>query len=908
MRGIQTDEQLLRGALQGRRDDFGILTQRYYGLVYGIAFSYTGNPSDAEDLSQESFLKAYRSLDTLRDLGRFRAWLTRIARNECHNWQARRKHEKSLADAEQTHDAAVTSDVEKKELFEFLWSEIGGLNEPSREILTVYYFHGRNAREVAQRLDISVSAVEKRLQRARRLLGERLASRLDDALEPHRPNADTAKQTSLAVIAIPVAWDSAKVSALLGTAEAVPALTNVVLWITVVAIVGTLSAMLYGEHMRRRLVTTETSEREIAEPVSATASLDSETGAASVSLRGDSNVSQTNASDQRPDFLVRVCAEGTEKEPIENATVTLFAPAKNDLRAVTDAKGEARYEQAPLGYTALAVEHPHYLTERLRYTRFAHGGVFEVTLKPGKPFRGTVVSAVSGEPISDFVLELTGIDPPQTTPWRDGPVAFHGTQGKFAIWKIEDAERLIVRAPAFIRSDVSLSELNDWQDIAVRLNQAPVVEGRVQDRQGRAISGAQVGFVSAAVESFAELGFRNVALTDDDGNYQVSWEDNPKRILTALHAGFAPHTEYILEDMRQGRRIRRDITLNRIATLHGIVWYDGEPVENAQVSGGPDMEPVRTDTRGQFSMEGLAPGARTIVAVLPSSYGELPEMKRNDRTLYGMLRKGEIVDLQEGAETEITFDFQTPEAMATLTGFLDVTIGEAESSPDQRYNHGRVTVVVHRNDGVYSNTQWTGVDRPYRIEGLPSGRATVTAEVGLPTGVDLLQEVELDIPESGEVRCSFTFAPASVIRGQVRDIPFGHWAGLTFLQGAYTHEDLTHYLPVCGSQSLAASGAYAFGPIEAGTYTVVVLLYSERHMAKPSVGFPWNDNADPAKWTPSPGTHYGSDWSWFDLSLPPSGRSVSIVEAHTDSTPPPTLAVVTVGENQTVELNLNARH
>lgn len=75
-----SDKQVVRQVLAGRRDRFGILVERHQALVHAVAFAHTKSLADAEDVVQDAFLKAYESLPTLRDPGRFRPWVATIAR------------------------------------------------------------------------------------------------------------------------------------------------------------------------------------------------------------------------------------------------------------------------------------------------------------------------------------------------------------------------------------------------------------------------------------------------------------------------------------------------------------------------------------------------------------------------------------------------------------------------------------------------------------------------------------------------------------------------------------------------------------------------------------------------------------------------------------------------------------
>jgi len=79
------DEQLIRLVLGGRTAAFGTLVERYWKMAVAIALTRLADPAEAEDVAQESFLKAYCQLHTLRDPSRFGGWLSRIAIQQCAN-------------------------------------------------------------------------------------------------------------------------------------------------------------------------------------------------------------------------------------------------------------------------------------------------------------------------------------------------------------------------------------------------------------------------------------------------------------------------------------------------------------------------------------------------------------------------------------------------------------------------------------------------------------------------------------------------------------------------------------------------------------------------------------------------------------------------------------------------------
>jgi RNA polymerase sigma-70 factor (ECF subfamily) len=136
--------------------------------VLGVCLAHTRNRSDAEDLMQETFLKAIASIDDLRDHRSIRSWLLQIARRVCINHFQRHRTMQPLPEA-----FPATAQAPDPRL-EWLQAVLPRLPLEYREALTIYYLDGRNSAAVAEALGISESGARMRLTRARRMLQEML--------------------------------------------------------------------------------------------------------------------------------------------------------------------------------------------------------------------------------------------------------------------------------------------------------------------------------------------------------------------------------------------------------------------------------------------------------------------------------------------------------------------------------------------------------------------------------------------------------------------------------------------------------------------------------------------------------------------------------------------------------------
>ena len=169
-----TNAALVKQVLRGRRERFDVLVRRHLNAVYAVAYSFTTNHADAEDVAQDAFLKAYTSLDTLREPAKFEGWLIAIVRNSALRAVKKHQRDKEREKEAQVPAADRAADPARDELYGLLGEKMQALEEPQREVLMLHYFAGKRTREIARLLDISQAAVLKRLQRAREALGGKM--------------------------------------------------------------------------------------------------------------------------------------------------------------------------------------------------------------------------------------------------------------------------------------------------------------------------------------------------------------------------------------------------------------------------------------------------------------------------------------------------------------------------------------------------------------------------------------------------------------------------------------------------------------------------------------------------------------------------------------------------------------
>lgn len=174
----EDEKTAVEKAKNGDERAFEALVTQYERLVYAIAFKLLGNGPDAEDATQETFIRVYRSLPSFRGESKFSVWLYRLTNNVCVD-MLRRKNVPSVSLSADDDDGAIAipdarfspeSELEKKQLRQAVERALASLPEPYRQALVLREMAGQRYEEIAQTLDIDIGTVKSRIFRARRRL------------------------------------------------------------------------------------------------------------------------------------------------------------------------------------------------------------------------------------------------------------------------------------------------------------------------------------------------------------------------------------------------------------------------------------------------------------------------------------------------------------------------------------------------------------------------------------------------------------------------------------------------------------------------------------------------------------------------------------------------------------------
>lgn len=178
------DNELISRVLGGDQQAYATLIDRYKSYVFTLALRFTKNREDAEEVSQDIFIKAYRALADFRGASRFSTWLYTIVNTTCITFLRKKRLEVHSLDNEKVFEVADSQDsglranlVEQKSRINMVNQAIALLSTDDAEIITLFYKAEQTLEEIAQILGIESNAVKVRLHRAR--------TRLKDKMQKH---------------------------------------------------------------------------------------------------------------------------------------------------------------------------------------------------------------------------------------------------------------------------------------------------------------------------------------------------------------------------------------------------------------------------------------------------------------------------------------------------------------------------------------------------------------------------------------------------------------------------------------------------------------------------------------------------------------------------------------------------
>jgi len=181
---LSSDLHLARRAAAGQAEAWNELLALYATRIYNLAFHFAGSAADAEDLTQEIFLRLYQNLRQYRGDVPLAGWALRLSRNLCidHYRQARRERLSTVvSDEVLQHMPAVDdpqADALSRQQLQAVYRALEGMSEDMAEVVLLRDLQGWSLEETAVYLEVPVGTVKSRLHRARLELAERVTARL----------------------------------------------------------------------------------------------------------------------------------------------------------------------------------------------------------------------------------------------------------------------------------------------------------------------------------------------------------------------------------------------------------------------------------------------------------------------------------------------------------------------------------------------------------------------------------------------------------------------------------------------------------------------------------------------------------------------------------------------------------
>jgi RNA polymerase sigma-70 factor (ECF subfamily) len=191
MSEAQVDQLLVERVQKGDRQAFDLLIQKYQHRIVSLVARYVSDQSEALDVAQEAFIKAYRAIDRFRGDSAFYTWLYRIAINTAKNWLVAKKRRPpstdiDAADAEQydlesrlKEQGTPESEMLREEIKRTVFDTIAELPEDLRTAIMLREMEGMSYEDIAITMDCPIGTVRSRIFRAREAIDDKLKPLLE---------------------------------------------------------------------------------------------------------------------------------------------------------------------------------------------------------------------------------------------------------------------------------------------------------------------------------------------------------------------------------------------------------------------------------------------------------------------------------------------------------------------------------------------------------------------------------------------------------------------------------------------------------------------------------------------------------------------------------------------------------
>ncbi len=577
------ETELLKACLAGNTAAFETIIERYQSFICAITFSATGSVEKSEELAQETFIKAWTSLAQLNDLGKFRSWLTTIARNIIRNSFRSQKRdiiskaasldlvEDAKLDISEPSEAAIT-----KERQAVVQQALQRIPPKYRDPLVLFYRHDQSIGEVAAQLELSYGAVKTRLSRGRKMLKKQVAAMVESTISSTGPTKafTTAVTASIAALAVKGSGIAAAGIAATTSTAATSA--------TVATIMSGITAKIIA------------AAAVIAIGVGATVAyknLQKEEIAPKPSITQTSIIPQQEIADD--DTIPAPAIEITEQK-----TITAQTPQVAEKQPTPE---------PPIQQTSLPDK------------TSAQSDNVETKAKESEPFigvSGIVIDKTTSKPIADVEVYMStpkGKKSIKTDP--DGKFEFNMNVADIQGVPDQFEYRLNIIAKTYITRRVSVHlKKNEISDCGkIELTPGTKIAGTVFNQNDEPIEGAKV----------ATFQFTNhPAITDADGNFEIDGLD-PSWASYSLHSEHPdyPSAKIEFSPIKAGETLYKEIVMTKGITVHGQVTdTNGKPIRGVNIgntTSGAMWNVIedKTDAQGSYTLKNVPPGELVIWAI-----------------------------------------------------------------------------------------------------------------------------------------------------------------------------------------------------------------------------------------------------------------------------------------------------
>jgi len=177
----QPDKEIIFKVLKGDASSYALLVERYQNYVFTLVLRFTENREDAEELAQDVFVKAFRSLADFRGESKFSTWLFTITRTTCISFLRKKKLDIQSLDNERTGLQVENQEsgfhanlIEQKSRHAMLNEAIAMLSTDDSQVLTLFYKGDQTLEEIGRIMRMEPNTVKVKLYRARQRLREKM--------------------------------------------------------------------------------------------------------------------------------------------------------------------------------------------------------------------------------------------------------------------------------------------------------------------------------------------------------------------------------------------------------------------------------------------------------------------------------------------------------------------------------------------------------------------------------------------------------------------------------------------------------------------------------------------------------------------------------------------------------------